>query len=91
MTSRYEHLQDPKQRRHLVLFRSAAAVGVAVALLAVSVFLPKSNTPAAGNSGSGDTASLVAAKPAPAGESALEYSGTMGHFPEQPVDQPPTF
>lgn len=89
MKSRYEHLQDPKERRSLVLFRSAAAVGVAVALLALSVFLPKANAPAAGSSASGGSTSPIAPTTAPA--AALEYSGTMGDFPQQPIDQPPTF
>ncbi len=91
MKSRYEHLQDPKQRRSLVLFRSSAAVGFAVALLAVSMLVPKAKAPAAGESTAGDTTSLISTEPAPARDTALEYSGSMGNFPEPSIDQPPTF
>lgn len=41
MTSRYDHLQDPKDRRHVVLFRSAASVTIVTALMFVAAVAPR--------------------------------------------------
>lgn len=93
MKSRYEHLQDPRQRRRLVLFRSSAAAGLVATLLAAAVLLPHSVTPVAQIGAEFDAGlpPLAELPSSPMPDPVLQSAGTDDPDPYPYEEQPPTF
>lgn len=74
MTSRYDHLQDPKDRRHVALFRSAASVTIVTALMFVAAIAPR-----------GDVGDTVAVELLPA---TVEVRDSGTDVPSAPAARP---
>lgn len=90
MKSRNEYSQDLQPSRRVLLFRSGAAAGVVIAVLAVAALLPKDGAPGASTE-SGTAAASKTAAPAVPQHIRESAGGVDPLHPHEYAGQPAVF